>query len=110
MDWTGRTNTTEPVTLAIIASPASVPVNDPAFKGYLLFNPGGPSVSGVNHIANSGDPENDTFRKFLPSLANYTIIGFDPRGVGHTSPSLDCFQTMAQYNAFRQLSVEPLIK
>ena len=110
MDWTGRSNTTEPVTIALIASPADVPVNDPAFKGFLLFNPGGPSTSGVDYIVNSLNPVNDTFRKFLPSLVNYTIIGFDPRGVGKTSPSLDCFQTMAQVSAFQQLSPEPLIR
>jgi pimeloyl-ACP methyl ester carboxylesterase len=51
----------------------------------LLVNPGGPGVSGVEFV-----------RQLGYSLRNLTgedrdIIGFDPRGVGYTKPTADCF-------------------
>lgn len=51
----------------------------------LLVNPGGPGASGVEFVRQLGH-----------SLRNLTgedrdIIGFDPRGVGFTKPTADCF-------------------
>lgn len=52
-------------------------------KGTILVNPGGPGASGQDLAANP-----DTyFSEAL--LENYNILGFDPRGVGESSP-LDC--------------------
>ncbi|WP_197363621.1 alpha/beta fold hydrolase, partial [Streptomyces clavuligerus] len=52
-------------------------------RGVLLFNPGGPGGSGLE------DPL--LFAKDLPRsvLERYDLIGFDPRGVGRSSP-LNC--------------------
>ncbi|GJJ14062.1 hypothetical protein Clacol_008319 [Clathrus columnatus] len=54
-------------------------------KGSVLFNPGGPGGSGVRFVAGYG-----------PSLQfmtgeDYDAIGFDPRGIGNTLPSVKCF-------------------
>ncbi|MFF3554126.1 alpha/beta hydrolase [Streptomyces tsukubensis] len=49
-------------------------------RGVLLFNPGGPSASGLHYpLALSG---------YLPHSVKdrYDLIGFDPRGVGASSP------------------------
>ncbi|AZK97885.1 MULTISPECIES: alpha/beta hydrolase [Streptomyces] len=57
-------------------------------RGVLLFNPGGPSASGLFYpLALSG---------YLPDSVKdrYDLIGFDPRGVGASSP-LACGTTNA---------------
>jgi len=52
--------------------------------GSLVINPGGPGGSGVETAA------------FLPLelpqaiMDRFDVVGFDPRGVGHSSPSLRC--------------------
>ncbi|WP_312872062.1 alpha/beta hydrolase [Amycolatopsis dendrobii] len=59
-----------------------LPSTDPAKRrGVLLFNPGGPGGPGLafpSTWANSGAPAS--------LLAEYDLIGFDPRGVDHSTP------------------------
>lgn len=50
----------------------------------VLINPGGPGDSGVAEVINLGA----MFAKLMPQ---YNIIGFDPRGVNNSGPSLSCF-------------------
>ncbi|KAI1059299.1 hypothetical protein LB507_004025 [Fusarium sp. FIESC RH6] len=51
--------------------------------GSVLYNPGGPGGSGVEILLGNAE-------KMLPYLGgHYDIIGFDPRGTGHTIP-FDC--------------------
>lgn len=47
--------------------------------GSLLVNPGGPGGSGVEYVS-----EKETFSKDLRK--SYDIIGFDPRGIGKSTP------------------------
>jgi pimeloyl-ACP methyl ester carboxylesterase len=49
-------------------------------QGSLLVNPGGPGGSGIDYARNAGD------RLSSRLLATYDIVGFDPRGVGASSP------------------------
>ncbi len=53
------------------------------YKGVLLTNPGGPGGSGLGMVM---------LADWVPSGAgkDYDWIGFDPRGVGDSSPSLHC--------------------
>lgn len=49
-------------------------------RGYLLLNPGGPALPGLDMPS--------TMAPTLPAsvLDEYGLIGFDPRGVGHSTP------------------------
>jgi pimeloyl-ACP methyl ester carboxylesterase len=68
------------ITLAL----SRVPHTARTYQGPLLVNPGGPGGSGrslAGFVASS-----------LPKAvaAQYDVIGFDPRGVGASTPALDC--------------------
>ena len=49
-------------------------------RGYLLLNPGGPALPGLDMPS--------TMAPTLPAsvLDEYDLIGVDPRGVGHSTP------------------------
>ncbi|WP_327179017.1 alpha/beta hydrolase [Streptomyces sp. NBC_01335] len=68
------------VTLAL----TRVPHTAKTFQGPLLVNPGGPGGSGLNLAG--------FVSTALPAkvAAQYDVIGFDPRGVGKSTPKLDC--------------------
>jgi pimeloyl-ACP methyl ester carboxylesterase len=53
--------------------------------GSLLVNPGGPGASGYDFIADSID-----FAVGEPLQQRYDVVGFDPRGVGRSTP-VTCF-------------------
>jgi pimeloyl-ACP methyl ester carboxylesterase len=74
------------ITIAV----SRVPAADPAGKrGVLLLNPGGPGAEGLDMPS--------TFEQTASKsvLADYDLIGFDPRGVGHSSP-VTCGLTAAE--------------
>src|ERR1700722_16562870 len=83
------------VQLAVIRIPATGPR-----IGALLINPGGPGASAVDMVASMG-PElagSEVSRRF-------DLVGFDPRGVGHSTPGVRC-QTDAEFDAYRR---EPMV-
>lgn len=53
--------------------------------GSLLFNPGGPGGSGMGFVASVSKGLADG-----PLAKRFDLIGFDPRGVGASTPTLDC--------------------
>ncbi|KAJ3541434.1 hypothetical protein NM208_g4613 [Fusarium decemcellulare] len=63
-------------------------------KGNILFNPGGPSGSGVEFVASEGD----VLRDMLDG--HFNIIGFDPRGTGRTIP-FNCTPTLGSMTPSR---------
>lgn len=70
------------VTLAL----KRLPAGDPSTRlGSLLINPGGPGVSGIS-LVESAD---ESFGQ--PVLASYDVVGFDPRGVGESTP-IECLE------------------
>ncbi len=78
------------ISLALIRLPAT----DQAHRiGSLFTNPGGPGGSGVDFIRQVG--------KTFPAAirARFDIIGFDPRGVGASTP-VRCFDNVADQQAF----------
>src|SRR5437667_321031 len=62
--------------------PATAPKSQQ--QGILLFNPGGPGASGLQWAP--------ILASELPKsvVAEYDIVGFDPRGVGSSVPALSC--------------------
>ncbi|CAK3992271.1 Hypothetical predicted protein [Lecanosticta acicola] len=87
--------------IAIARLPAKVSVNHPDYGGAILINPEGPGESGVDHVISRGraiqtivdassDPPVADLEDNHPSKF-FDILGFDPRGVKYTTPSLDCF-------------------
>ncbi|MEH2364727.1 alpha/beta hydrolase [Nostoc sp.] len=54
--------------------------------GSLLLNPGGPGFSGMSYAATVAKDSADS-----PITKQFDLIGFDPRGVGASTPALDCF-------------------
>jgi pimeloyl-ACP methyl ester carboxylesterase len=76
------------VRLALIRLPAS----DPAQRiGSLVVNPGGPGESGVDFVRQYATT------LFPPELlARFDIVGFDPRGVGASSP-IRCVQDLEHF-------------
>ena len=68
--------------------------------GSLLVNPGGPGGSAVDMVAGMAPGlEGSAIRR------NFDLVGFDPRGVGHSTPALRC-QTDAEFDAYRR---EPMV-
>jgi pimeloyl-ACP methyl ester carboxylesterase len=70
------------ITLALSRVQATAPPSQR--QGVLLVNPGGPGGSGLSlagDVAESLDPK---------VASEYDIIGFDPRGVGSSTPALHC--------------------
>jgi pimeloyl-ACP methyl ester carboxylesterase len=64
--------------------------------GSLLVNPGGPGASAVDTVASMEPVFADT------ALArHFDLVGFDPRGVGHSTPTLRC-RTDAEFDAWRR--------
>jgi pimeloyl-ACP methyl ester carboxylesterase len=77
--------------LAVIRIPASG-----ERIGALFVNPGGPGASAVDAVAGmgyalAGSPINEHF----------DLVGFDPRGVGHSTPEARC-RTDAEFDAWRR--------
>ncbi|WP_155722843.1 alpha/beta hydrolase, partial [Mycobacterium avium] len=68
--------------------------------GSLLVNPGGPGGSAVDMVAAmASDMDNSAIRR------SFDLVGFDPRGVGHSTPPLRC-RTDAEFDAYRR---EPMV-
>lgn len=75
------------VHLALLMVPGENRSRDPASfsESPMLLNPGGPGGSGVSFALQGG-------RLIQNVIGNHhDVIGFDPRGVGATTPSANCF-------------------
>lgn len=86
LDWNDPARSE--ISLALIRSSATS-----TSMGSLLVNPGGPGGSGYDFIRDSLD-----YAVGAKLIANYDIVGFDPRGVNKSS-AVKCF-TAEQMDAF----------
>ena len=75
-------------------------VADSQAQGVMLVNPGGPGGSGLGLATLGGD---------VPNHAGdfYDWIGFDPRGVGSSQPSLSCDPNYFDFNRPAYIPVHP---
>jgi pimeloyl-ACP methyl ester carboxylesterase len=86
MDWSDPSS--EAISIATVFRQA-----DSAAKGFILYNPGGPGVSGFDRVFEYPD--------FLGSKdlrSDWNILGFDPRGVGRSS-AVECLSNF-EYDEF----------
>ncbi|KAJ7467884.1 Alpha/Beta hydrolase protein [Mycena galericulata] len=65
-------------------------------KGTIFLNPGGPGNSGTNGASAS-------LAEFLGD--EWDILGFDPRGIHHTSPQVRCFASTQEFDLFNANTV-----
>lgn len=93
IDWTNPGGAQ--AQLAVIRVPASG-----QRIGTLMVNPGGPGASAVDTVASMGTAlaETEIGRRF-------DLVGFDPRGVGYSTPQLRC-RSDAESDAYRR---EPMV-
>ena len=62
-----------------------LPASDPAHRiGSLVINPGGPGGSGVQYALQARQVVSAAVR------ARFDVVGFDPRGVGGSTPAVHC--------------------
>ncbi len=77
-------------TLYVVRHPAT----DAAHRiGSLLVNPGGPGSGGSDFAASADGIYGSSL------LADFDIIGWDPRGTGESTPAVDCVTTYDQFFA-----------
>jgi pimeloyl-ACP methyl ester carboxylesterase len=70
--------------------------------GSLVFNPGGPGSSGNSLVASLAPGLRES-----PLSQRFDLVGFDPRGVGASTPTIDCIDD-AEWEAERaDLDVDP---
>ena len=68
----------------ITVSLKKLPSTSPSPRGSVFLNPGGPGGSGISAIESQADLYKSG--DLSEVLANYDVIGFDPRGVGQSTP------------------------
>ena len=78
LDYDNPQGQTITVALKKLSSTSSSP------RGSVFLNPGGPGGSGISAIESQADLY--TSGDLSEVLANYDVIGFDPRGVGQSTP------------------------
>lgn len=90
LDWKdpNKGNGTSKASIAIVTLPATVSEDDPNFGGTILINPGGPGGSGTETVLQSGA----YLQTVVDGDKHYEILGFDPRGVGMSTPFGDCYR------------------
>ncbi|MET9245046.1 alpha/beta hydrolase [Nonomuraea sp. NPDC003709] len=69
--------------------------------GSLVLNPGGPGFPGTEHAAVTAAVWGKS-----PIIERFDLVGFDPRGVGASTPALDCY-TDAERDRGAKLSSIP---
>ncbi|KAI0665891.1 alpha/beta-hydrolase [Trametes maxima] len=60
------------------------------YRGTILVNPGGPGGSGTGFIERAGT----NISRIVGD--SFDLLGFDPRGIGASTPSADCFESDSQ--------------
>jgi pimeloyl-ACP methyl ester carboxylesterase len=78
------------IELALVRQPASSGTS----RGSLLVNPGGPGASGYDFVMDSVD-----YATSERLQRDYDIVGFDPRGVGRSTP-VRCYDDPAEFDDF----------
>ena len=70
--------------------------------GSLLLNPGGPGASGMELVTALSGRLRDN-----PVSSRFDLVGFDPRGVGSSTPAIDCLDDEDWQLERADLDVDP---
>ncbi|KAF8890364.1 hypothetical protein BD779DRAFT_1610817 [Infundibulicybe gibba] len=73
------------IAIALVRLPSSVHVESSEYRGPVLINPGGPGGSGVDFVVGSGESISHILGP------QFDVVGFDPRGVGYSTPGIPSF-------------------
>ncbi|KAJ7240020.1 Alpha/Beta hydrolase protein, partial [Mycena rebaudengoi] len=76
--------------IAMVRHHSAVPHNSSRYRGPILINPGGPGGSGVDIVVRAGA------RLATIVGPEFDIIGFDPRGIGRSTPRVSSFETRVE--------------
>jgi pimeloyl-ACP methyl ester carboxylesterase len=79
-------NWADPASDAIDIAIKKLPSSGSAPKGTVIINPGGPGGSGIEFV------DYAPFMFGATLIENYNILGFDPRGVGQSTP-VKCYES-----------------
>ncbi|KAF3024311.1 hypothetical protein E8E14_013745 [Neopestalotiopsis sp. 37M] len=82
------------VTIALIKYPANVSTSDTRYGGEIYINPGGPGVSGVEFALRAAESRAELIGPSNGDAKQFDIVGFDPRGVMHSTPRPTCFANL----------------
>ncbi|KAJ7499674.1 TAP-like protein-domain-containing protein [Mycena latifolia] len=76
--------------IAMVRIHSVVPHDSSSYRGPILLNPGGPGTSGVDFIARRGAQ--------ISTIVGpeFDVIGFDPRGIGRSTPRVSFFETRSE--------------
>ncbi|TGO40573.1 hypothetical protein BHYA_0035g00470 [Botrytis hyacinthi] len=94
LDWLNTSNPSR-ISLAVIKIPATDLTN---YLGPVFTNPGGPGGSGVFSLRRNGH----NLQKIVGK--NHDIISFDPRGIGASTPLINCWGSSRQNAKIWKLS------
>ncbi|KAF7903923.1 hypothetical protein EAF00_001257 [Botryotinia globosa] len=94
LDWLNNSNPSR-ISLAIIKIPATDLTN---YLGPVFTNPGGPGGSGTFSLRRNGY----NLQKIVGK--NHDIISFDPRGIGASTPLINCWGSSRQNAKIWRLS------
>lgn len=107
--------------MAIIRTPAQVPITDPRYGGPIIMNfggPGSPSTIFAEFYAQALQTTFDAAYSFSSSsyvsdhsdAKYFDLIFFDPRGVPNSTPWYTCFQDPVQFEVLSSRIAEVHLK
>ncbi|KAK7032379.1 hypothetical protein VNI00_013127 [Paramarasmius palmivorus] len=87
--------------IALIRIKSSVSTDSPDYLGPVLYNPGGPGVSGIDLVLGIG-------QSLVANVLGpeFDFVGFDPRGIARSTPRVSWYETRVE----RQLWSQPTVK